>query len=775
MLKRLVTAFEERAFLSVLQGDRAARRSSASRRRQRAGESDGSVARCRCTAPPSARRCCFDHDRAALERLLSGATFQQLAPNTATGLRRPRRRASRSPASAATPIADEELEIGLVAVAAPVRDACGRIVAALNVSGPKFRLGARLDEVGDGARRRRGRICPSLAGARRPPTGERDGRPRGRRSGDGVRRRPALGRRAARGAAPCRAAAARLRGGLRGRPLGSRRADRSRPRERGVRRRRRRPRSSTAVGSPSPARPGPTACSRTCSTTTTATASPRATPARWSSPRRWRSPRAAARRPTEFLEAVLVGYEVAIRAGVLLHAREAQYHASAAWGSLGVAVAAGRLLGLDAAQLRPRDRHRRVPRADRAHVARRRRPRDDEGHLRLGRHDRHERGLLAARGFTGLDSEFMLTADDLALGERWEVLELYLKPYPCCRWSQPAIDAALRLRPDPTRIESVVVRTFAAADLLSRRRPTNTEEMQYSLVWPIATALARGASASTRCSAGSMTRSSRRSRRPDPRRGRPGADVRVPGAPTDRARGRARATALPCAPGRSRRGASPTAPAGRTSWPARCCGSSTRSVALPLAVRPVPPATSVSGRSRDELVRLLAFVGAATPDQREGDADEEHGGVHPGGSGSARSSARDPPFAPAPARPTTRSAFPAENFADLRRLGLVALTAPERLGGARALDRRGVHAVLRADRGARVGRQRRRRSSSRCTRTRSASSRATARRRSSERFLAEIVATRPDCSPRSAARRAPSGTRPACTRRSSYPTATAGA
>jgi 2-methylcitrate dehydratase PrpD len=38
-----------------------------------------------------------------------------------------------------------------------------------------------------------------------------------------------------------------------------------------------------------------------------------------------------------------------------------------------------------------------------------------------------------------------------------------------------------------------VVRTFAAADLLSRRRPTNTEEMQYSLVWPVATALARGA------------------------------------------------------------------------------------------------------------------------------------------------------------------------------------------------------------------------------------------------------------------------------------------
>ncbi|MGH3030864.1 MAG: IclR family transcriptional regulator domain-containing protein [Gaiellaceae bacterium] len=43
---------------------------------------------------------------------------------------------------------DEEFEAGLVAVAAPVRDFAGRIVAALNVSGPKFRFGKRLRSVG---------------------------------------------------------------------------------------------------------------------------------------------------------------------------------------------------------------------------------------------------------------------------------------------------------------------------------------------------------------------------------------------------------------------------------------------------------------------------------------------------------------------------------------------------------------------------------------------------------------------------------------------------
>jgi DNA-binding IclR family transcriptional regulator len=39
----------------------------------------------------------------------------------------------------------EEFEQGLVAAAAPVRDGAGRIVAAINVSGPTFRFGDRLD------------------------------------------------------------------------------------------------------------------------------------------------------------------------------------------------------------------------------------------------------------------------------------------------------------------------------------------------------------------------------------------------------------------------------------------------------------------------------------------------------------------------------------------------------------------------------------------------------------------------------------------------------
>lgn len=197
----------------------------------------------------------------------------------------------------------------------------------------------------------------------------------------------------------------------------------------------------------------------------------------------------------DFLTATLVAYDVAIRAGELLHAREAQYHASAAWGSLGVAAGCARLLDLDAAALRHAigiaEYHAPIALMPRA-VGDPAMTKDTCG---WGGLIGTTSALLAARGFTGLDSEFMQADADLELGARFGVRELYLKPYPCCRWSQPGIDAALRLRADgidPERITAVEIRTFAAAEDLSWRRPTNTEEMQYSLVWPVATALSRG-------------------------------------------------------------------------------------------------------------------------------------------------------------------------------------------------------------------------------------------------------------------------------------------
>ena len=54
----------------------------------------------------------------------------------------------------------------------------------------------------------------------------------------------------------------------------------------------------------------------------------------------------------EALMLVTLGYEIAGRAGLALHATVSDYHTSGAWNALGVAVMASRMRGLSAAQLR---------------------------------------------------------------------------------------------------------------------------------------------------------------------------------------------------------------------------------------------------------------------------------------------------------------------------------------------------------------------------------------------------------------------------------------
>ena len=63
---------------------------------------------------------------------------------------------------------DEEFEIGVVAASAPVRDHTDRIVAALNISAPKARVGANLDRLGIYVARAANRLSQQLGAAARP-------------------------------------------------------------------------------------------------------------------------------------------------------------------------------------------------------------------------------------------------------------------------------------------------------------------------------------------------------------------------------------------------------------------------------------------------------------------------------------------------------------------------------------------------------------------------------------------------------------------------------
>lgn len=95
-----------------------------------------------CTS--SGRALLLDHSLGELERRFAGRDLPGGGPNAAGSLLELHERIV-SDRARGVAVSDEEFEVGLVAVAAPVRNARGAIVAALNVSAPKFRLGAGLE------------------------------------------------------------------------------------------------------------------------------------------------------------------------------------------------------------------------------------------------------------------------------------------------------------------------------------------------------------------------------------------------------------------------------------------------------------------------------------------------------------------------------------------------------------------------------------------------------------------------------------------------------
>ena len=168
VLERLVKALGERAHLSVLDGVEVLTLASHSPPLavQAAGWA-GRTVPAYCSA--AGRALLIDHDPAALRALLDGVELTRRGPNTPRSLReivaRVREAAERGYASA-----EDELEPGLAAVAAPVRRFDGHIVAAVNVSGPSFRFAARLDEAGAEVRRAADELS---AGLRQEPVATR--------------------------------------------------------------------------------------------------------------------------------------------------------------------------------------------------------------------------------------------------------------------------------------------------------------------------------------------------------------------------------------------------------------------------------------------------------------------------------------------------------------------------------------------------------------------------------------------------------------------------
>ena len=202
----------------------------------------------------------------------------------------------------------------------------------------------------------------------------------------------------------------------------------------------------------------------------------------------------------DFLTALIIGYEVAIRAGIATHRIAPDYHTSGSWNALGATAIAARVRKLDA------DKTRHALGIAEYHGPRSQMMRciDFPTMLKDGSGWGAMTGVsaadLAQDGFTGAPALVAESQDVIDLwsdlGNRWRILEMYFKPYPVCRWAQPAIEAALGLMAEhhllARDIERIEVTTFHEATRLSTARPASTEEAQYSLPFPVAAAIVKG-------------------------------------------------------------------------------------------------------------------------------------------------------------------------------------------------------------------------------------------------------------------------------------------
>lgn len=144
-LKRLVTDVEEAAYLTVAQGpDVLTVLSEASARTVQAMGWVGRTFPAHLSA--SGRALLLDYDLQQLERLFADTTFAHAGgPNAPESVLDLFARIETARGTGVA-VADEESEPGLIAIGAPIRDFSGRIVAAINVSAPKFRFAEHVNE-----------------------------------------------------------------------------------------------------------------------------------------------------------------------------------------------------------------------------------------------------------------------------------------------------------------------------------------------------------------------------------------------------------------------------------------------------------------------------------------------------------------------------------------------------------------------------------------------------------------------------------------------------
>jgi 2-methylcitrate dehydratase PrpD len=212
-------------------------------------------------------------------------------------------------------------------------------------------------------------------------------------------------------------------------------------------------------------------------------------------------------KPDRILPAIVLGYEVAVRAAAARDFPSLSTLVSGPWVGYGVVAAASCLRDLPRATI---EQALAIAGATAPNLSAIAYSKVMGNHIKEGIPWATASALaavdFAVEGFTGptdlLDNDAIFDRKTLrdGLGGDWAICGIYFKPYGCCRWAHGAIDAVLSLQAEfgfaIADIQSIEIDAFAWALRLNNETAPKTEESaQYSIPFCTALALTRGAGA----------------------------------------------------------------------------------------------------------------------------------------------------------------------------------------------------------------------------------------------------------------------------------------
>ncbi len=197
-----------------------------------------------------------------------------------------------------------------------------------------------------------------------------------------------------------------------------------------------------------------------------------------------------------FLEAVVCGYEVAIRSALIMRALGGPRKGSGAWVTTGVAAALAKLLDLKPKEIldalglaefyapqTPQDRSSAHPSFMK------------EG-IPWGAYTGYMATFLASNRLRAM-RPFLCDAPPIQnLGETYEIERVYFKRYAACRFIHPVLDGLARMMEEKnvawTEIDHIDIGTFEKGVLLSRLDPHDPVGAVYSYPFAVASYLRHG-------------------------------------------------------------------------------------------------------------------------------------------------------------------------------------------------------------------------------------------------------------------------------------------